>query len=329
MRANSPFHPLNSLQPCSKGGERTEGLKKRIPANSNCGRAKCEFGNTRNNLAWVGIVTCFLVCIPQGHTEPEITRTIDIVTDSSGKVVKTDFSAFNGSQTEIRWLVRDRGDSPLRLTVDVFQIISTAVATIEREQELLSSPPPIKGTLLEARKTIALPESDRPIRQLVKLWIERNGKRTALSLITIEGTPGGLLTPLKDQDLTIAGMSPETAWVQTLKRAGMKIRSIDLPSGKAPLQQWSGPLIAKFPGNMGPVELQPNQKMMMLTDRPPVSGRHLIESHATDTGYLLTFPNELMQSFETDPDIQRRIVAFLTNDTQDIKKNFLNQTIQK
>ncbi|MCB1093745.1 MAG: hypothetical protein KDL87_19550, partial [Verrucomicrobiae bacterium] len=142
-------------------------------------------------LAWFGIVAPFLISSPQSHAEPDIARTIDIVADSSEKAVTTHFSAFNGSQTEIRWLVRDRGDSPLRLTADVYQIISTSVAAIEKEKEILSSPPPIKGTLLEARKTIALPESDRPIRLLVKLWIERNGKRTTLSQINIEGMPPG------------------------------------------------------------------------------------------------------------------------------------------
>ncbi|MCB1087829.1 MAG: hypothetical protein KDM63_12340 [Verrucomicrobiae bacterium] len=215
------------------------------------------------------------------------------------------------------------------MTADVYQIISTSVAAIEKEKEILSSPPPIKGTLLEARKTIALPESDRPIRLLVKLWIERNGKKTTLSQINIEGMPPGLLNPLNDQDLTIAGIDSETSWIRTLKRAGMKIQSIGLPSEKTPLQPWSGPLIAKFPDNREPPELQAGKRLLLLTENSTVSGRHLIESHSTENGFLLTFPNELMQSFETDPDVQRRIVAFLTNKNQEISKPPLNKTIPK
>jgi hypothetical protein len=245
--------------------------------------------------------------------EPAPAKITDWMVITPGDPAPPPVAAFNGSTLRLRWIVREAGAGTFRVVADSFQLLTATLAPIEANIELGAKLKTEAGRPVELTQDVKLPESDKPLRLLIKLWIERNGQRRALTTQVIHGWPRDLLAPVAGTSIKIAGFDPLPDWVGLLKDAEAKVDSVALPKDTS----WEGTLIAQWPKDR-PVPtsdaLGEGQRLLALTApsdpaMPPSSEN---AGFIEDERIVLTIPHKAVQHFANDPEIQLRIVRFLS-----------------
>ncbi len=253
-------------------------------------------------------------------TEPAVPeadrhRAIEIViTPGKEPSPPRSLSVFTGSVADIRWIVREAGKAPFRLTVDVFQVLTSTLAPVETGVELgtgLSTEP---SRPVEVEKSMTIPSSERPARFLLKLWLERDDRREALSIVIVDGTPPNVLDPVRGKTIRVAGFDSRPSWMGILEGAGAIIETVSLPSAKW-TGAWSGPLIANWPDDADPasvVKLAADQQLIAVVPAGVSGGHPILTLRPAGNGLALTFPSSSMQDFAVDPEAQKWLVHGLT-----------------
>ena len=236
-----------------------------------------------------------------------------IVTPGAPVVIKS-VSAFNGSTLRLRWIVREAGDGPFRVEADTFQILTNTLAPIESQIELGKNLTTQSGRPVEATKDIVLPDADKPVRYLVKLWLVRGGKRQALSIVAVAGVPPTIFAPLKGSTVSVAGFETLPDWIGFLKKSKISVTMITLPDEASMKGAWDGALIAKWP-NDRPIPashlLTPNQRLLALTPADHFFDPDYTVFPSGNGGLVTALSIDGLQDFATSPDMQFRVMRFL------------------
>lgn len=132
---------------------------------------------------------------------------------------------FAGRDFDCRWLIREvpEGGSA-RVTLDIHQALTATTAPVETGLVLAEAVAPRPGQPVEVSHRFAVPASDRPIRYLLKLWLETKDKKTAAAVLLLHAAPPSLLEPLGGLTIEATGFDPGESWVATLRAAKVDVK---------------------------------------------------------------------------------------------------------
>jgi hypothetical protein len=123
-------------------------------------------------------IAALLVGWPALYISAAATRVSAKTTDwmiaySGAPALQKPVSAFNRSTLQFRWIVSVAGNGSFRVVADTFQMLTTTLVLMEFKFELGANLKTRSVYPVEVFQKIALPESDEPLRLLVKPGQER------------------------------------------------------------------------------------------------------------------------------------------------------------
>lgn len=277
----------------------------------------------------VGLTTSVIVAwatpawesLAQAKALPAVERLLPAARGSGPEGPPQTVSTFAGREYRCRWLIREPAEKPLKIQLDLFQMLASTVAPIEKDIVLAEKARAEPGQPLEVEWLFQIPESDRPLRYLLKLWIESGEEKKAAAILIVRAVPPGILSRLEGRTISLFGFGKKPAgWRSALETAGVTLKHLEeAPDGESPGVTFVTAARDEENPPKKPGRLSGGRRMVFFEKEPSAHAAAILRQ--AGEGWVITAGMDLLDQLPDSPEAQEFLIHLLTfeNTQPDIK----------